>query len=113
VQMPQPMHFDWSMTCNFFNSPEGAFTGHTFVQIRQPIQLSMTNALGRSGMKSLMEFVGHFVTQRPQTLHLFRSILDRLFSTEGASKGHTFTQVPQAMHPTRQFFLVSAPLSLE
>ncbi len=101
------------MTCNFFGSPEGALTGHTLVQIWHPIQLSITKAFGLCGMKSVIAFVGHLETQRLQTLHLVRSILERLFSTDGASKGQTFTHAPHAMHPTRQFAFVSDPLSFE
>src|SRR4030042_2552205 len=73
----------------------------------------MINAFGRCGIKSVIAFVGHLGTQKPHTVHLFKSILDRLFSTEGASKGQTFAQIPHAIHPTWQFFFVSTPLSLE
>src|SRR5512135_3776427 len=77
------------------------------------MQLSMTNAFSRCGIKSVIAFVGHFGTQSPQTLHLSMSILERLLLTEGASKGHTLTHMPQAMHPTSQFLRVSPPLSFE
>src|SRR5574340_615908 len=77
------------------------------------MQLSITKAFGREGRWSTMALVGHFDTQSPQTLHLSISILEKLFCTEGASKGHTLTQIPQAIQPVSQFFLVSPPLSLE
>jgi hypothetical protein len=44
VQMPHPIHFSWSMVCSWFSSPEGAFTGHTFKQIWQPVQWSFIEA---------------------------------------------------------------------
>lgn len=113
VQIPQPMHFVWSMTWSFLSSPDAALTGHTLAQIRQPIQVSSINAFGRRGIKSATAFVGHFGTQRPQTLHLARSIRERLFPIEGASKGQTFTQMPHAMHPVWQFSLVALPVSFE
>ena len=51
--------------------------------------------------------------QRPHTLHLSRSMVERKFSTFAALKGQTFAQRPQAIHPTWQFFFVAAPLSFE
>src|SRR5208283_353186 len=77
------------------------------------MHLSVTSAFDRLGIKSSIAFVGHLGTHKPHTLHLLISILERFLSTFGASKGHTFTHIPQAIQPTSQFFLVSTPLSFE
>src|SRR3990172_5875224 len=45
-------------------------------------------------------------------MHFSLSIRARLFSIVMASTGQVLTHMPQAMHPTWHFFLVSAPLSL-
>src|SRR5512135_3174404 len=59
-----------------------------------------------------MDFVGHFLTQSPQTMHLLWSIRARLLSILIASTGQVLTQMPQAMQPTWHFFFTSTPLSL-
>jgi hypothetical protein len=53
-------------------------------------------------VKSTIDFVGQAATQLPRTVHLAKSILERLSAIFGAPVGHALTHFPHPMQPAEQ-----------
>ena len=61
----------------------------------------------------MIAFVGHSLAHRPQFLQVSGLMYARLFSTVIASNLQTLAHLPQPIQALEQFFLATAPLSLE
>ena len=112
-QIPQPTHFSGITWCFSLTAPSIAPTGHFLAQAVHPLQFSSIISAFFNSTSLTIAFVGHLVAQIPQEIHLAGSILAKFPITVIASTGQFLAQIPQPIQATEQFFLATAPLSLE